>query len=222
MTADMEPLDATPLAAELNHTFGALLVGTYFGLMLYGFMVHQSYTYFSDYPKDVKVNKIFVIVLLVLETAHSTAALHFCYTYLVGDYLNLEALIYGLWSIDAYPMLSGLCIITSQCFFARRVYLFSDKYRVLVIVAILSSAAALGFSTAGAVRAFMRPCNNFDAAVNDTWLEACAFGLASFSDTLTTSILIINLKRSRTGIKQTDRMLDRIILYSMNTGLLIG
>ncbi|KAL7277396.1 hypothetical protein ACG7TL_009258 [Trametes sanguinea] len=97
----METLDATPLAAELNHTFGALLLGTYFGFMLYGFMIHRSYTYFHDYPKDAKVNKIFVsessllisgkldwqlylaayqvALLLVLETAHSTAALHFWY-----------------------------------------------------------------------------------------------------------------------------------------------
>ncbi|OSD01390.1 hypothetical protein PYCCODRAFT_1468566 [Trametes coccinea BRFM310] len=75
----METLDATPLAAELNHTFGALLLGTYFGFMLYGFMIHRSYTYFHfhDYPKDAKVNKIFVALPLVLETAHSTAALHF-------------------------------------------------------------------------------------------------------------------------------------------------
>ncbi|KAI0648826.1 hypothetical protein C8Q79DRAFT_924268 [Trametes meyenii] len=44
----------------LDSTFGAILLGTCFGLMLYGLTVHQSYQYFRLYPNDIPVLKILV------------------------------------------------------------------------------------------------------------------------------------------------------------------
>ncbi|KAJ2985400.1 hypothetical protein NUW54_g10164 [Trametes sanguinea] len=46
--------------------------------------------------------------------------------------------------------------------------------------------------------------------------------MAVSADTLLTIALIIVLRKSRTGIKRTDSMISRMILYSVNTGLLTG
>ncbi|KAJ2974110.1 hypothetical protein NUW54_g11943 [Trametes sanguinea] len=255
----------------------------------------------------------------VLETAHSTAALHFCYTYLVGDYLNLEALIYGLWSIDAYPMLSGLCIITSQWYVSPRDVQHpssSDRTRTcdsfdlchikllcpqsIPIQRQISRSGHRGYSLfccstrysvtypyaakpepsertsrsryrtrrilMQAVLRFMRPCNNFEAAVNDTVsrLSSSPAHVLLFADMIPRPPTVVagsvclrisiafgyaydfdphnqleavpdwyqTVRMHRMNLtmrfdvsldeNRTDRMLDRIILYSMNTGLLIG
>ncbi|KAI0788096.1 hypothetical protein C8Q74DRAFT_1195914 [Fomes fomentarius] len=49
---------------SLDNTFGAVLLGTCAGLVLFGLTVHQSYRYFRMYPQDSSVLKIMVRKLL--------------------------------------------------------------------------------------------------------------------------------------------------------------
>ncbi|KAI0706323.1 hypothetical protein C8Q76DRAFT_749192 [Earliella scabrosa] len=46
--------------------------------------------------------------------------------------------------------------------------------------------------------------------------------MAVTADILLTIVLIHVLRQNRTGVKRTDSMLDVMIMYSMNTGLLTG
>lgn len=68
------------------------------------------------------------------------------------------------------------------------------------------------------------------------WMDGAAFGGAVASDMLTTGVLLFVLKSSRTGFKtylvpmhplirradslfrRTDRLIDRLTLYAVNTG----
>ncbi|KAI0631816.1 hypothetical protein C8Q77DRAFT_1074771 [Trametes polyzona] len=54
------------------------------------------------------------------------------------------------------------------------------------------------------------------------FLNIAVAGAAVVSDLLTTGIFITSLKNSRTGFRQTDRMLDRLIRYAVYTGVLTG
>ncbi|KAI0788188.1 hypothetical protein C8Q74DRAFT_663961 [Fomes fomentarius] len=55
-----------------------------------------------------------------------------------------------------------------------------------------------------------------------TWLVSTGSTMAVSADLLLTVTLIHLLRRSRTGMKSTDSMLEVMILYSINTGLLTG
>ncbi|KAI0763281.1 hypothetical protein BD413DRAFT_495241 [Trametes elegans] len=72
-------------------------------------------------------------------------------------------------------------------------------YRVLVVVAIILSLVALGFSAAAAGEAFI--VRTFDRFWHFTWLDSAGFGVTVVSDLLTTTVLIITLMRSRTGMR---------------------
>ncbi|KAI0351523.1 hypothetical protein OH77DRAFT_926599 [Trametes cingulata] len=63
-----------------------------------------------------------------------------------------------------------------------------------------------------------------DARYYNWWMTAGALGAGMISDSLTTGVLIVTLRNSRTGIKfsATDRLVHRLILYAVNTGLLTG
>ncbi|KAL7279424.1 hypothetical protein ACG7TL_007266 [Trametes sanguinea] len=175
-------MDGSDTQPHLDDTFGALLIGTFFGTMLYGLMFHQSYRYFRRYPGDLRVTKSFVAILLALETMHTVAVTHACYMYLVTNYSRPQALTHGIWSMDLLPLLTGLLILVSQCYVV----------------------------------------STFDEFNHFIWLDSAGCAVTVASDVLTTSVLITVLKQSRTGVKQTDYLLDRLVKYSINTGLLIG
>nr|VWP02583.1 Cytochrome P450 monooxygenase AKT7 (EC (AK-toxin biosynthesis protein 7) [Ganoderma boninense] len=117
--APTSPLDLLPKIPHLDNTFGAVLIGTFIGLILYGITLHQSYRYFRMYPADSQILKCLVGFVLVLETISSALSMHVCYHYLVTNYFNPLALIGGEWSLNVSMSLSrvisplaltGLCL----------------------------------------------------------------------------------------------------------------
>ncbi|KAL7284499.1 hypothetical protein ACG7TL_001790 [Trametes sanguinea] len=173
----------------LDNTFGALLLGTFGGLLLFGVTAHQAYRYFHMYTADGWVLKGLVTVVVFVETVTGILSMHVCYYYLVKNYFKPQVLLRGVWSIDVFPLLSGISMALSQSFFARRIWLVAPSYKPLVVVA---------------------------------WLVSAGSTMAVTADTLLTAVLIIVLRKSRTGVKRTDSMIDVMIMYSVNTGFLTG
>ncbi|TBU39872.1 hypothetical protein BD309DRAFT_396803 [Dichomitus squalens] len=119
--------DATTPLAQLLHlptldeTYGALLLGSFM------------------YKDDHLVNKLTVLSLMSVfcGTQHSSY---------FSSYSDPLALLYGIWSIQCQPLLAGLAVLVSQSFFARRVYIISEKYRFLVVISLLLTFVTFGFS----------------------------------------------------------------------------
>ncbi|PIL32221.1 hypothetical protein GSI_05466 [Ganoderma sinense ZZ0214-1] len=232
----VNPLDLLPKIPPLDNTFGAVLIGTFIGLLLYGITLHQSYRYFRMYPADLPILKCLVSFVLVLETVSSALSMHVCYRYLVTNYFHPQALMGGEWSLNLFPLLSGVIMVATQSFFIRRVWILGRQYRYFLAIAVshvvvspgLHSDALqvalcfveMGFFIAATVEAFVIP--TFKEYERATWLVSTGSTMAVSSDILITAMLITALRRSRTGIKRTDSMLDVMIMYSINTGLLTG
>ena len=53
-------------------------------------------------------------------------------------------------------------------------------------------------------------------------MNSTGVGIASLADTIMTAALIFSLHRSRTGVKRTDGLINILILYAINTGLVTG
>ncbi|KAI0665925.1 hypothetical protein C8Q78DRAFT_1062155 [Trametes maxima] len=162
--------------------------------------------------------KAFVLSIFVIEMVHITLCMHSCYWYLVTNYFNPSALPTGVWSIKMLPLVTNLSIGLSQSFFARRVYLVDSRFRAFVACSLLLTLASIVLSAVGTAEAFNRP--TFEEFQSATWLITSACALAVVADCLTSGILILILRTSRTGIERTDYMLDRLLQYTINTGLL--
>ncbi|TBU52331.1 hypothetical protein BD310DRAFT_981947 [Dichomitus squalens] len=207
---------AFPLPA-LDNTYGALLLGTFIGLMLYGLTVHQTYRYFRLYPTDIPVLVYLVLAILTIETVHTAMIMAACYYHLVSNYFNPITLLEGHWSTRIITPTSGLCILVCQAFYARRVWYVGHQYRYIVGVAGVLMLALLAFTISATVEGFILPLSNFH---RDSWMVSVLFSLAVAIDILLTSSLIFVLVRSRTGFKRTDFTIDIIVVYAINTGLL--
>ncbi|KAM5541605.1 hypothetical protein V8D89_004795 [Ganoderma adspersum] len=213
------PSTALPRIPPLDNTFGALLIGTFIGLIQYGWTAHQTYRYFRMYKEDTWILKSLVAGVLILETFHSILCMHISYFYLTTNYFNPKALQSGVWSIILLGVSTGAVIFLSQLFFLRRVYMIGRKWRPLVAFCALLLLAELGFATAVTVDTFLHPTLHNSS---QAWMNSSGVGIAALADTLLTAALIWSLHQSRTGIKSTDSLIDVLIMYSINTGLATG
>ncbi|KAI0630989.1 hypothetical protein C8Q77DRAFT_1159709 [Trametes polyzona] len=206
----------------LDNTFGALLIGTFLGLILYGLTLHQGYRYlrFPAYDHDSLYIKWTVAAVIILETLHSALALHVCYYYLVSNYFKPQVLLHGTWSANTLPGLTGLIVAVTQAFFARRLFLLHRQYAPVIAFVLLLLLGELGFSIACTVEAFVQP--DIFHVQNFQWLSIAALALIIGADGLLTTLLTLVLCKSRTGFKSTDSILNILIFYTINNGLLTG
>ncbi|KAM5544794.1 hypothetical protein V8D89_001692 [Ganoderma adspersum] len=215
------PLPSVGSVPPLDNTLGAVLIGTFIGLALYGLIVHQSYRYFRLYADDSRWVRFLVLAILALETFHVILSMHICYHYLVTNYYHPYAVLSGVWSVSLLSVTSGVVVLPSQSFFARRVFLLGGlRYRILVVLALILFAAELGFFCAGTAQAFAFPW--FSRFQHYTWLISAGTGTAFVGDTLLTVVLVNLLRKENTGSKRMERTLETIMLYAVNTGLLTG
>ncbi|KAI0636135.1 hypothetical protein C8Q77DRAFT_621556 [Trametes polyzona] len=226
----VDPLSLLPKVPSLDDTFGSFLIATFIGLILYGLILHQTYRYFRLFPGDAPVVKFIVGLTLLLETGHVALITHICYYYLVANYFEPTALLEGVWSIRILPVFTAAIILVSQGFFTRRVYLIGGQYRIVVAIVPVLMLASLGFAIATTVEAYLLPsfAQFRDVAwahrhrATAQWMTSAAFGIAVVVETLLTGTLILVLQRSRTGFRRTDSLIDLLIIYAINTGLLTG
>ncbi|KAI0353797.1 hypothetical protein OH77DRAFT_1437933 [Trametes cingulata] len=114
---DVNSSSLLPPVPALDNTFGAVLLGTCFGLILYGLTAHQAYRYFRLYPNDASVLKGLGVHehapglssasgARFLETLHTALCIHMCYYYLTTNYFNPLALLSGVWSLRLVPVVT--------------------------------------------------------------------------------------------------------------------
>ncbi|KAJ3003826.1 hypothetical protein NUW54_g5109 [Trametes sanguinea] len=238
----------TPGLPSLTNTFGAILIGSYIGFIIYGLNLYQTYHYYKAFPNDRLYLKLLVSakpvgVVLSMETWHTVLCMHTCYHYLVTNFFNPPALLDGcvpinLVCISAVSRQSwgnpvgsqsdqtlfspqGLSIISCQTFFVRRVYLLVGwRWRLLIAVVIIFLLAELGLAIAATIETFLKP--TFAQFEHVTWIISVAFGFSAVADIILTTVLICALRKCRSGIKSTDSLLDTLIIYAISTGLLTG
>uniref|UniRef100_A0A0W0GBW8 DUF6534 domain-containing protein n=1 Tax=Moniliophthora roreri TaxID=221103 RepID=A0A0W0GBW8_MONRR len=110
-------------------------------------------------------------------------------------------------------MISGIV----QAFFGWRVKILTGSWILLVIIEFCSVVAFfMGIATAiasGIVKTFADQRKFFIVVI--LWLVS-----TTLADIVITTTLVIYLKQHKTGFKQTDSQLDRIIRLTIQTGLL--
>ncbi|EIW52183.1 uncharacterized protein TRAVEDRAFT_53608 [Trametes versicolor FP-101664 SS1] len=157
---------------------------------------------------------------ILMETFHTVLWIIICYQYLVVNYFNPLNLIETHWYIKLTIPMTAITGMFSQIFYAGRVYYIGPqlKYRLLVAAAVFVMFLSLGWDFAATVKVF-RASSIFEFS-HWTWIVSVAYGLAVVCDLITALALIVVLRRSRTGVKRTDTVVDALIMYTVNTGLL--
>ncbi|KAI0763284.1 hypothetical protein BD413DRAFT_210443 [Trametes elegans] len=203
---------------DVSSTFGAILLGNFVGLTLFGVNLHQTFRYFRLFPKDALVLQAVVIATLISEILHTIMGIHICYYYLISSYFRPTALLEGVWSIKLLSLNMGIVMFISQSFFARRVYLIGQHHKILAYVTGVLLLGELAFATASTVETYIQV--TFQKFTGYAWLIPCGFAMAFLADGLVAVSLTTVLRRSRANMQRTDSLFDVMLVYSVNTGAL--
>ncbi|RDX42348.1 hypothetical protein OH76DRAFT_1411208 [Lentinus brumalis] len=171
------------------------------------------------YVRDPLYFKLYVVLLLLMDTMHSVNVMIICYEGLVSNYFRPEQLLKSSWGFNVLPVVTGVVIILCQGFFAYRIYKVYQRWKVPIALFVISVLLAeLGFCIASCVKGFQSA--TWFEYEKDTWMISAALCIALVLDTILTVILIVFLRYNRGGFAKTNSKLDTLIAYAICTGLL--
>lgn len=158
---------------------------------------------FLRFKADKTWLRSFVAILFVLDTLNTVLDCHFLYDYLISHFGMTEYSASANSTFASDPFLVSLIGLSTQLFFAWRVYRLTPgrwAWFVPTIIALtgLSSFVGATWTTVMVVKVrIFAEFQSFQAAVS-LWLAG-----AAVADSIVTIALMLTLKRSKTGFSQT-------------------
>ncbi|OSD01128.1 hypothetical protein PYCCODRAFT_1468825 [Trametes coccinea BRFM310] len=203
----------------LEHSMGAVLVGSLVALFLSGAVWMQVFLYIQLYPRDRPRIKFMVFLVWVLDTIHSAMAITANWQYLIlhfGDWDIIDSI---TWSIATTVALTALITFFVHCFFIHRIHTLSRQNLYiavpLVALALVRLVSAL-ISTSEMIR-----LNSFAQFVyRYDYVFTIGLSTAASLDILIAGALCYFLRRGRSGFSGMDKIVDAITLYTIENGLL--
>ncbi|KAK0192772.1 hypothetical protein F5146DRAFT_1191721 [Armillaria mellea] len=226
--------------ASLNGTFGAVLISVIVSSCLFGVTCTQTWYYFTRYSDSI-VMKVLVSAIWVFECCHMCFISHAIYYYLILHYGDPASLaeIPVVWSVSLNIATTDIITFLVYLFYARRIYYLSKHNVPLVAVVVILSISRLGasFGVTGYRLGLMVLLRHYDLCLIVTVfsmylkyflffarpsmrnLMRAALVLHVVTDLLVAVSLCYYLHNSRTGIKRTNTMIDKLMVYAIHTGL---
>ncbi|TFY76857.1 hypothetical protein EWM64_g7154 [Hericium alpestre] len=208
---------AAPIPA-LDATFGAMFIGVVIGASLYGVTCLQTWSYYREYPTDTWQLKALVGTVWALDTVHQALITMSLYQYLISNYFNPTYLSQLNKAILVEVIFNGLTAILVQSFFILRIYRLSNRNLWITIPISLVALAQLSVMCAYAAKglqlklfAQLDEIKGLTVSINST---------TAATDIAIAFVLVLLLNRSRTGFRRSDNIINKLMIFSVNTGLL--
>ncbi|OSC99241.1 hypothetical protein PYCCODRAFT_1479940 [Trametes coccinea BRFM310] len=208
------------LISATKESLAYQVIGCNLATALFGITLLQTYIYYRRYVKDSIVLKTFVAVLVCLDTSTTILTVHGLYTYVVGDYLNPLKLLDIVWSLRVE---NGLGVTTSflvQCYFGQRLWILSRKNIVFTALIFLLAFSNFGAGIGLTALMQMNPSVFVFSTVKARILIGVCNGCSSLCDALIAGGLCYFLHTGRSGVKQSNRLIDKLMVYAIQRGLL--
>ncbi|KAL5498054.1 hypothetical protein ACEPAH_2985 [Sanghuangporus vaninii] len=209
-----------PFSLE-NELVVFFLAGT-FSTCLWGMGCIQLYYYYenSSIDEDKRWIKPYTLIIWILDTIHQGFLIKSNYKFFVTDYGNVLNGVHIDRTIIYIGMGSAVIDTTVQCVFVVRVWRLSNKNCILTGALIIAVIGQIGITLAYAGQAVgltsvtqLLTTVSTERAMNVTWV---------ITDTFIATVMVNILRKRGVGMKRTDSILHRLILYSIGTGLVTG
>lgn len=215
----MSQAEVPDIQSIVGPTVGALLIGVLFSVCLFGANTLQTWYYYQHYPKDNMFLQMLVAGVWIFEVLHAIFECHAIYFYLVQNFNNIPGLDITSWSATMTLAITGILIFIVHLFFAWRVYVLSGRKKVIPVIIIGFAVAHSGMTWVVVGQSFAAGrYSQFPKSIQVTSTVALVFGVAT--DFLIALSLGYFLNRGRSGILRTDKIINKLIFWSVNIGIL--
>ncbi|KAJ3907481.1 hypothetical protein F5879DRAFT_520054 [Lentinula edodes] len=193
---------------------GMTLLGLFLSSVLYGLALSQLYTYYKRFPRDPLSVKVLVVATAILDTVSVLLECHACWYYLV----TTGPMTLAVWSLNAELAVSMFISGIAEAFMTYRVWMLSGRQNVLTCA--LLCFALLHFTSGEVSAAEFLELSRFAKFGSVKVPSVLRLGSASLCDTGIAVSLCYFLQKKRTGYKRTDEIIDHLMLFSINSGLI--
>ncbi|KAM5539780.1 hypothetical protein V8D89_006593 [Ganoderma adspersum] len=212
-------LFAMATITHYDSTLGAGFIGCLFTAIMYGITCIQSFTFFQNSSKDRKVVQYAVACLLVLDTLHFIFVAATLYWYTVTHFAYPNVIQRIPWSIFGILLITPTSDGVVRCFFTYRIWILSHNNRFVTYPLIGMIITIYGFAIAFGAK--FLPLSTYDQIAEISWLMYLSLGALVAADVYIAIVLCYLLYKARTGFnKVTDSLINVLLLYTVNTGLL--
>ncbi|KAJ7623602.1 hypothetical protein FB45DRAFT_718870, partial [Roridomyces roridus] len=211
---------------DVRLSYGPLLLGVFFNMILYGVFLSQLLTYnrLFCHPQNAaspdgtlmkrQIISSFIAYLMVLETANTALDMGMLYQPLILEYGQVPSKFPTVFVTQ--PILVVLVSTPIQIFFAWRIWKITNCISPpVLIVGLACTSLAGGLLTAARVIVveyfYNKPLLHTSALI---W-----FVSSSCADVLITICLVLVLSNRKTGFSETDNVIDKLIRTTIQTGL---
>ncbi|KAI0695509.1 hypothetical protein C8T65DRAFT_45702 [Cerioporus squamosus] len=208
---------------------GGLLIAIFIACVLYGVTTLQVFVYLQTYPRDSTFLKSIVGFVWVLEMLHTVFCIRVIYAYLILGFGNVFDFLRVDWAIGIAVLCSlmvGTCV---QGYYTWRVWIVSGGSKLWTGIIAVFSLLRVGFGIGSTALCYIYPdwikLRDYGPAITTV---SGGLGSAALVDLLVALTLTFYLKRGtmwESGSyyhKQSTNMVNKILLYTVNTGALTG
>jgi len=203
----------------ISNTIGSLFIGWGASAIFFGILCMQSWSYFTRFPNDAVFNKLLVSFILVLESIHQVfigyTSWHYCVQYF-GLFAK-AAFEPTIWSMGAIIILGALVGTIVKIYFGWRVFKLSRGNVFWPSLICVMAVAQLGVASV-----FSMKCTQTVVAKLMTLktLGVISLSLGAATDVVSAFSLSYYLHAMRTGYRRSDTLINRLIVFSVNTGVI--
>ncbi|KAK0434546.1 uncharacterized protein EV420DRAFT_1682776 [Desarmillaria tabescens] len=156
-----------------------------------------------------------------MDAAVASVNIQIFHYYLIDNFGNTDQMQIIIQSFNAELMMTAVVVLIVELFFVVRIYKLNSQNWLAPAVITILALGSFGSCTAYTV-AEIRDVNIMGLVKKDRVAEITAFnGSAALADILITIALSWNLSRSRTGIPRTNNVIQKMLTYIINRGLLV-
>ncbi|KAK7063606.1 hypothetical protein R3P38DRAFT_2819395 [Favolaschia claudopus] len=206
-------------AQDIPLTMGALLIGGLFATLLAGTVNIQAVLYQRTYKKDPVPIKLLILAVWTLDNLHTGfiwGGLWYCLIQNNGAWDRMDSI---PWSIALTVVITALVTFLVHCFFAHRIFMLSKKNYFMTLPVLALTLLRLGAASVSTWEMLRyRSFNIF--RLKARWIFTLGLSVSSAVDILITGLLVYLFRRNRTGNGRLNHMLDKLILYGLETGSL--
>ncbi|KAJ7892580.1 hypothetical protein B0H14DRAFT_2686895 [Mycena olivaceomarginata] len=200
---------------EFDQTIGFILMGVIVNTYLTGFIMSQFFTYWNARYQDPWWIRLLVAFLFVVHITQAGAVVYMSWFYCIMNFANPRVVAISLWPAPFTGLITAILAITNQMLQSWRIYVFT-RNKILIGFLVATSVAACGTGVAAAIEAWIisEPAKLvlLQPIVEVNNVLQCAI------DVIIAVVLTVVYTKSKTTFARTDRVFDRLIRTSVQSG----